>query len=110
MAGLDDQPAEPDRSGLACRSEAGTRLRSLRLPDIPLSDHYRAYIDCLNRQDWPTLECFVDDAVKHNGRAFGISGYRNMLIKDFQDIPDLRFSIDLLVCDPPYVAARLMFE
>ncbi len=33
-----------------------------------------------------------------------------MLVKDFEDIPDLRFKIQLLVCDPPRVAARLTFE
>ncbi len=33
-----------------------------------------------------------------------------MLIKDFEDIPDLRFVIDRLVCDPPLIAARLMFN
>lgn len=33
-----------------------------------------------------------------------------MLIKDYEDIPDLRFVIDRLVCDPPLIAARLMFD
>ena len=32
-----------------------------------------------------------------------------MLEQDFRDIPDLNFAIDLLVVDPPHVAARLAF-
>ena len=33
-----------------------------------------------------------------------------MLEMDFQEIPDLRFNIALLVCEPPYVASRLTFN
>jgi len=75
-----------------------------------VSDLYRAYIDCLNRRDWDQLGSFVDDEVKHNERPLGLSGYRDMLVKDVQDIPDLRFNIQLLICEPPRVAARLAFE
>ncbi|MBZ9962789.1 ester cyclase [Mesorhizobium sp. BR1-1-2] len=75
-----------------------------------LSGIYRDYIACLNRQDWPNLGQFVDDDVSHNGRRIGLSGYRAMLEKDFDDIPDLRFDIRLLVCDPPHLASRLMFD
>lgn len=75
-----------------------------------LSDLYRAYIDCLNRQDWAQLGSYVDDAVEHNGRPLRLSGYRDMLVKDFEDIPDLRFDIHLLICDPPRVAVRLIFD
>jgi predicted ester cyclase len=56
---------------------------------------YRAYIACLNQQDWPNL---------------GLSGYRQMLERDFRDIPDLRFNIELLIADPPFVASRLAFD
>jgi len=77
---------------------------------MTLQEFYRAYIDCLNRQDWDELGRYVGDGVKHNGRPLGLSGYRSMLIKDFEDIPDLRFVIDRLVCDPPLIAARLMFN
>ena len=75
------------------------------LPDI-----YRAYIDCLNRQDWAALGRFVDDNAVHNGRLIGLSGYRAMLEKDFDDIPDLRFNIQMLISDPPYIASRLAFD
>ena len=75
-----------------------------------LADIYRNYIACLNRQDWPHLGQFVHDDAIHNGRRFGLSGYRAMLVRDFDKIPDLRFNIGLLVCDPPRIAARLDFD
>ena len=75
-----------------------------------LAELYRAYIACLNRQDWNELGRHVDEEVEHNGRRLGLSGYRGMLVKDFEDIPDLAFHIELLVCEPPRVAARLAFD
>ena len=80
------------------------------MPATSLPDLYRAYIDCLNRQEWALLGTYVDDEVEHNGQSLKLSGYRDMLLKDFEDIPDLRFDIQILVCDPPRVAARLAFE
>ena len=74
------------------------------------SDLYRAYIDCLNRRDWDQLGSYVDDEVEHNDRLLKLSGYRDMLKKDIEDIPDIRFNIQMLICDPPRVAARLAFE
>ncbi len=75
-----------------------------------LSDIYRAYIDCLNRQAWDELGRYVDDDAQHNGRLLGLAGYRDMLIRDYEDIPDLRFDIELLASAPPLVAARLAFR
>ena len=75
-----------------------------------LADIYRAYIACLNAQDWEKLGQFVHDDASHNGRRLGLSGYRQMLERDFADIPDLHFNIELLVADPPIVASRLRFE
>ena len=75
-----------------------------------LSEVYRGYIACLNRQDWPKLGQFVDDHVTHNGRRIGLSGYRKMLERDFDEIPDLHFNIQLLIADVPYVASRLAFD
>ena len=75
-----------------------------------LSAAYRQYIACLNRQDWPRLGRFVAPDVRHNGRAFGLAGYRAMLEADFETIPDLAFDIRLLVTEPPHVAARLGFR
>ncbi len=75
-----------------------------------LADLYRAYIACLNRQDWENLRRFVADDARHNGRPFGLIGYRAMLERDFAEIPDLRFVIELLVCESPHVASRLRFD
>jgi predicted ester cyclase len=75
-----------------------------------ISSIYRAYIACLNRQDWPNLEQFVDENVARNGEQLGLSGYRRMLETDFREIPDLHFNIQLLIADPPYVASRLAFD
>lgn len=80
------------------------------MAEADLSDLYRAYIACLNKQDWPELKCFVHDEVRYNGRRFGISGYREMLMRDFREIPDLCFNIQLLISDPPYIASRLRFD
>lgn len=75
-----------------------------------LSGLYRGYIACLNKQDWPNLGRFVHDEVTHNGRKLGLSGYLEMLVRDFDEIPDLYFNIQLLLADPPYVASRLSFD
>jgi predicted ester cyclase len=75
-----------------------------------LASVYRNYIACLNAQDWPSLGRFVHDDVKHNGRPLGLSGYREMLVQDFEAIPDLFFRIELLVAEPPRVASRLQFH
>ncbi|KVD47270.1 ester cyclase [Burkholderia sp. MSMB1459WGS] len=79
------------------------------MTDIDLATRYRAYIDCLNRQDWAALGEYVSGDVIHNDRPLGLAGYRAMLEQDFRDIPDLRFEIRLLACDPPHVACRLRF-
>jgi predicted ester cyclase len=76
-----------------------------KLPNI-----YRNYIACLNRQDWSKLERFVDDNVYYNDKRIGLSGYREMLEKDFYEIPDLHFNVQLLVSDGHYIASRLSFD
>ena len=80
-------------------------------PVMPnLSAAYRKYLVCLNKHDWPDLGRFVHDDVVHNGRQIGLHGYREMLEKDFSEIPDLHFEIELLISDPPHVASRLSFN
>jgi len=75
------------------------------------TDMYLDYIACLNKQDWPKLGQFVDDEVIHNGRRVGLSGYREMLERDFHEIPDLfYFNVQMLISDPPYIATRIHFE
>jgi predicted ester cyclase len=75
-----------------------------------LSNVYRDYIACLNAQDWGRLGQFVGDDVSHNERRLGLPGYRAMLERDFSEIPDLRFNIQLLISDPPTIASRLSFD
>lgn len=77
---------------------------------MPLGGAYRDYIACLNRRELETLDRHVREDVTHNGRPLGVAGYRQMLEKDFADIPDLHFRIELLVVDPPYVSSRLRFD
>jgi len=80
------------------------------MTDLELADLYREYIACLNRRDWPALAQFVAHDVVHNGRQLGLAGYRAMLEKDVEDIPDLQFDVEMVTCDPPNVAARLAFD
>ena len=75
-----------------------------------LSSVYRDYIACLNKQDWYNLDKFVHDKVEYNGQRIGVSGYRKMLEKDFYEIPDLYFDIQLMICESPYIASRLRFR
>ena len=75
-----------------------------------LPDTYKAYIACLNAQDWPALGNFVHEDAYHNDRPFGLPGYREMLENDFRQIPDLQFNILLLVVDASHIAARLGFD
>ncbi|SEQ65817.1 Predicted ester cyclase [Faunimonas pinastri] len=75
-----------------------------------LADLYREYIACLNRQDWDNLGNSVHDDVCYNGERIGLSGYRRMLERDFREIPDLQFHIELLVSEPPVIASRLAFD
>jgi predicted ester cyclase len=82
----------------------------MTMDNTHLSNVYRNYIACLNEQDWSALGNFVHDDVSHNSQPFGLSGYRKMLEKDFDDIPDLHFTIQLLVSDPPCIASRLAFS
>jgi len=75
-----------------------------------MADRYRSYIDCLNRRDWDGLRSFVAENVSYNGKTVGFAGYRDMLIGNYQDIPDLSFEIDILLVDGARVASRLLFN
>ncbi len=75
-----------------------------------LANFYQGYIACLNREDWDRLGHFVHPDVTYNARPIGLAGYRAMLERDFREIPDLVFRIQLLVADPPTLASRLNFR
>ena len=38
------------------------------------------------------------------------SGYREMLERDFREVPDLSFEIQLPIAEPPRIASRLAFD
>lgn len=71
---------------------------------------YRNYIRCLNHQAWEDLGQFISEDVEYNGQRVGLDGYRQMLERDFRQIPDLQFVIRLLVSDSQTIAARLAFD
>ena len=75
-----------------------------------LANFYQGYIVCLNREDWDRLGHFVHPDVTYTARPIGLAGYRAMLERDFREIPDLVFRIQLLVADPPTLASRLNFR
>lgn len=78
--------------------------------NLNLCDVYLDYIACLNRQDWLTLNKFVHHTVCYNAKQLGLPRYCSMLQSDSQQIPDLYFYIQLMVCDPSYLASRLYFD
>jgi len=95
------------------------RAQHVSLPDSQMEDchdrtrslgHLPKLYRLLNRQDWQNLPQFVHDDVYYNDKQIGSAGYRAMLERDFLEIPDLHFDIDLLVADPAYVGARLRFN
>lgn len=75
-----------------------------------LAELYRGYIACLNARNWTELGRFVQKDVTYNGEPVGLPGYQSMLERDFREIPDLHFDIELLVSEPPIIASRLRFD
>jgi len=71
---------------------------------------YEDYIACLNARELNRLDMFIGDEVLYNGSSIGLTGYRQMLAENYQDIPDLVFNVELLVADDPIVASRLKFD
>lgn len=76
---------------------------------IDISTMYKDYIACLNEQNWPELGKFVHKDVHYNDERIGLSGYREMLERDFSQIPDLYFNIQLLIVESVFIACRLGF-
>lgn len=80
------------------------------MTDPSVVSRYRDYIACLNRRDWDGLRDFVADGVVYNGESVGFGSYRDMLVKNYEDIPDLRFEIGMVFADRRVVASRLLFD
>ncbi|MFH6943504.1 ester cyclase [Flavobacterium aquidurense] len=72
-------------------------------------DIYVEYIECLNRHKVENLGIFIHEDVYYNNQHIGLSRYQKMLEKNFIDIPDLYFNVQLLTCDDLYVASKLSF-
>jgi predicted ester cyclase len=104
-AGTSRPTLQQEACGRTCRTTWAIAVIKTDLCDV-----YREYIACLNKQDWPKLDQFVHDEVFYNGQRIGLSGYREMLERDFHEIPDLSFNIHLLISNPPYIASRLRFD
>ncbi|QGW82103.1 ester cyclase [Variovorax paradoxus] len=80
------------------------------MPEDDLVSAYHRYIACLNERDLGRLREFVAEDVEYNGRPVGLAGYRAMLEGNYRDIPDLKFSVQLVVADTASIAARLNFD
>ena len=71
---------------------------------------YRAYLDALNERRFGDLGQFVHDEVVRNDRALSGQQYADLIAADVEAIPDLRYTIDLLVSGDDTIAARLWFD
>lgn len=80
------------------------------MPETRLADLYRAYIGCLNSQDWEKLGTYVGQDVRYNGEMVGLDGYRQAREAEFRAIPDLYFDVQILIADDTTVASRLNFN
>jgi predicted ester cyclase len=80
------------------------------MPESRLADRYRAYINCLNSQDWEDLGTYVGQDVRYNGLVVGLDGYRQAREVEFREIPDLYFEVQILMADEKTVASRLNFN
>lgn len=80
------------------------------MPESRLAELYRAYIDCLNSQNWDKLERYVGQDVTYNGVVVGLDGYRRAREAEFREIPDLHFDVQILMADETTVASRLNFN
>jgi predicted ester cyclase len=71
---------------------------------------YTRYIDCLNSREIDRLGEFVDEEVDYNGARLGLAGYKAMLENDFREIPDLWFSVQILIASEAAVGSRINFD
>ncbi len=70
---------------------------------MDLKQIYRDYTECLNEQAWLRLGKFVAEEVVHNNNPLGLSGYREMLEHDYAAVPDLRFNVEMMISEYPYL-------
>ena len=75
-----------------------------------LSKIYEAYIACLNARELERLGEYISEEVIYNGSIIGLSGYKEMIAGNYNDIPDLHFVVDILLSDSSTLASRLSFN
>ena len=75
-----------------------------------LDQLYRAYLGALNERRFGDLGQFVHDEVVRNDQAMTSQQYADLIAADVEAIPDLRYTIGLLVSGEDTVAARLWFD
>lgn len=70
------------------------------------------YVACLNKKAYDDISKFVDDAVIHNGRELGASGYKQLIKDSFETYRWLHFNVGLLAVDEAEqtVASRLILK
>lgn len=71
---------------------------------------YRDYVAVLNGRRFGDLERFVHDQLTYNGEQFSRARYQALLADVVRRIPDLHFTIQLLVVDADQVACRLWYD
>ena len=75
-----------------------------------LEQVYRDYITTLNDRRFGDLDRFVHDQLIYNGQQWSRTRYQALLADDVRRIPDLRYSIQLLVAGADHVACRIWFD
>ena len=75
-----------------------------------LEEIYRNYIAALNDRRLDDLDQFVHERLTYNGEAWTRERYLALLADDVQNIPDLRYEIQLLVVGSEHVGCRLWFD
>ena len=86
---------------------ASQSMRSQAAETTMLVEKYHDYIDSLNRRAWNELDHFVVEGVQFNGRTVGVKGLGELLDDVVPSAPDIRWTVDMEVVQPPRIAARL---
>jgi predicted ester cyclase len=78
--------------------------------DSRLREQYLDYIAVLNDRRFEDLVDFVAESLTYNGGPLTRSQYQDLLRRDVEAIPDLRYDVDLLVVEGDHVACILRFD
>lgn len=78
--------------------------------DPDLDAHYRRYLACLNERRLDRLVEFVHDEITYNDVPMTRADYRDLIGRHIAAVPDMIFTIDLLVVRDGEVACRITFD